>query len=167
MSREKHLKENNMEETEYLALVEKYPALTWNGFGIQIVPDEHLTDSETYLMRRGQLRQCHAEFEYCCQWITDNPELPGKLSSYNWKHRVENWLRGNKMQPDYIPAGVFTLAAIYMGYRVHRKRNSYHARIGEKIVGSSVQNIWRAGKVFVTEYKKLGGYLVSCQQLMS
>jgi hypothetical protein len=85
----------------------------------------------------NELLKSHQEFELCCQWIQDNPDLEGKRNAYHWKHSVENWLRPNNIKPDYISQGVFILAAIYMGYKIHRIKKSTGARIGERGVSGA------------------------------
>lgn len=125
-----------MTKEEYLDLASKHQTLTTNGFGISIDPNRPCGKLQKQLLlekARQDLLNSHQEFEYCCQWIDANPELPGKRNSYHWKHQVEYWLRSNKMNPDYIGEGVFTLAAIYKGYRIHRIRKSTGARIGERV----------------------------------
>lgn len=125
-----------MKYDEYTELIEKHPELTTHGFGITLDPrTPHTTEEREQAWKelRADLFRRHQEFEYCCQYIAQNPDLPGKRIAYHWKHRVENWLQSNKMRPDYIPQGVFILAALHMGYRVHRIRKSDGARIGEKI----------------------------------
>jgi len=71
-----------------------------------------------------------------CDWITRNPELKGRISTYHWKHEVENWLRTDGIKPDYIAQGVFILAAYHLGYKIHRIRGDLGARIGKKEVKS-------------------------------
>jgi hypothetical protein len=63
------------------------------------------------------------------QWIDANPDLPDLQTSYHWKHQVQPWAEKLKLESSYIGEGVFTLAAIYKGYKIHRIKNSTGARI--------------------------------------
>ncbi len=110
----------------------QHPTLTAHGFGVSIDPNRpcgELKKQNLLEQARQELLDAHLPFEYCCQWIDENPELPDKRTSYHWKHQVENWLRANHYNPDYIGEGVFTLAAIYKGYKIHRIQDSTGARI--------------------------------------
>jgi hypothetical protein len=91
-----------------------------------------LAYAQTFEMEREELKRAFREFELTCAWIMGNPELKGRRSAYHWKHQVENWLRTDGIKPDYIAQGVFILAALHMGYRIHRIRGDLGARIGRK-----------------------------------
>jgi hypothetical protein len=95
-----------------------------------------LTYAQTLEMERVELRRAYRLFQLTCDWITRNPELKGMRSAYHWKHQVENWLRTDGIKPDYIAQGVFILAALHLGYKIHRIRGDLSARIGKKEVKS-------------------------------
>jgi hypothetical protein len=125
-----------MNTDEYLKLVEEHPDLTAHGFGAEVDRTMGLTYAETFEMEREALKRAFKEFQLTCDWIMRNPELKGRISAYHWKHEVENWLRTDGIKPNYIAQGVFILAALHMGYRIHRIRGSIGARIGKREVTS-------------------------------
>lgn len=125
-----------MTNQEYQALCSQYPELTIHGFGPSIDPSRKLTSEQVEAIRteaRQELLDAYLPFEYCCQWIDANPELPGNRTSYHWKHQVQLWAERQMLPSSYIGEGVFTLAAIYKGYKIHRIRKSTGARIGKKV----------------------------------
>ena len=106
--------------------------MTIQGFGTSIDPSLRLTPEQAEAIRREarqELLDAHLPFEYCCQWIDANPALPDLQTSYHWKHQVQPWAEGLQLESSYIGEGVFTLAAIYKGYKIHRITNSTGARI--------------------------------------
>lgn len=122
--------------TEYQSLCNQHPRLTIQGFGPSIDPSLRLTPEQVEAIRREarqELLGAHLPFEYCCQWIDENPELPGNRTSYHWKHQVQPWAERQKLPSSYIGEGVFTLAAIYKGYKIHRIRRSTGARIWKRV----------------------------------
>lgn len=125
-----------MTKEQFQALCSQNPDLTAHGFGVSIDPNRPCSAFRKEILReraRQDILDAHLPFEYCCQWIDANPELPGKRSSYHWKHQVQPWAERQKLPSSYIGEGVFTLAAIYKGYRIHRIRWSTGARIGKKV----------------------------------
>lgn len=125
-----------MTNQEYQSLCSQYTELTIQDFGPSIDPSLRLTPEQVEAIRREarqELLDAHLPFEYCCQWTAANPELPGLRTSYHWKHQVQAWAEKQKLPSSYIGEGVFTLAAIYKGYKIHRIRKSTGARIGKKV----------------------------------
>jgi hypothetical protein len=139
-----------MSNQDYIKMVENYQNLTIDGFGIEIEQRTKLTHEEIWDQKRQALKDAHQEFEYCCQWVSDYFDLVWRKSTYHLKHQVENRLRENHMKPDYIPQGVFILAAISMGYKIHRIPDSSGARIGEWVgIPQNLKIRTRPGKLTV------------------
>lgn len=110
-----------MTRNEYLSLIDEYPDLLVNGFGVPQAGN--LSPSafrEAWLREREALKEAQKEFAYCCAYLMEHPELKGRRTSFHWKHVVEEWLRRKKITPDSVPEGVFLLAAYHMGYHVER-----------------------------------------------
>ena len=119
-----------MANEQYIEMIEKYPNLTIEGFGIEVQQGTKLTHQELWDQKRQELKDAHQEFEYCCQWIGDFYDLVPRNGAYHLKHQVEKWLQQKQLKPDYIAEGVFILAAVHSGYRIRRVKHSTGARIG-------------------------------------
>ncbi len=120
-----------MNKEEYLQLIEQHPKLTMYGFGIDHSTPQLMGDGTQFELARQELRDGYQEFLYCCQWIELNPKLSGRETSYNWKHRVSGWLANQNIRANYIGEGIFIIAAIHKGYKIHKMRKSIGVRFSK------------------------------------
>ena len=65
----------------------------------------------------------YPQFEYCVEWIYNNPKFLKKKDPFGKKRNtaalkglVEQWLRAEDVSDHYIPQGAFIIAALSEGY---------------------------------------------------
>ena len=120
-----------MNVEEYLELIEKYPNLTAHGFGTEVNPRSGLSYEETFEKERKDLKKSFNAFCYAWDWFQCQAEVrPGRAACF-WKVDIENDLTDRKINI-YMPQGAVILAALYLGYKVHRIRESVGGRIGKR-----------------------------------
>jgi len=115
-----------MTDDRYLKLIEKYPELTADGFGIEFDKDLNMGYGEQFAMRRQALIDAKDAFIACWDWIESYLLLEKYEATYALKHRVEHWLR-DKGKDMYVPQGAFILAAYFLGMEVERIAGSTNA----------------------------------------
>jgi hypothetical protein len=120
-----------MNNEEYLELIEKYPNLTAHGFGVEVNPRSGLTYKETFEIEREGLKKSYMAFCYAWDWFQSQEYIRPRRAACHWKVDIENDLTDQKINV-YMPQGAVVLAALYLGYKVHRIRGSVGARIGRR-----------------------------------
>ena len=63
---------------------------------------------------RKDLETMQPEVDVCCQFLSQNPNLPANCHSYRHKHMVEYWAQERDLKPTYIPEGAFVAALLSM-----------------------------------------------------
>lgn len=106
-----------MKNTEYLELIEKYPHLTSDGFGVNMDYANGLS-REIFAQEREDLKRQLKNFELCLDWLEKNPHLAGKWNAHYWKDQVQDAYKPSHPGYFHIPRGVFILAALFRGYKV-------------------------------------------------
>ena len=120
-----------MNNEEYLELIGKYPNLTAHGFGVQVDPRSGLSYDETFDIEREALKKSYDAFSYAWDWFQCQECVRPRRAACHWKVDIENDLTYRKINI-YMPQGAVILAALYLGYKVHRIRGSVGARIGKR-----------------------------------
>ena len=97
-------------------VMQEYPRLTSNGF--------ESSKSKDFERDREELRNDLAGFQAACVYLTymkKTPEINMDISSYGYKHRVEN------MGYPYLFNGTFIAAAIHMGFKMDTRPDTPNA----------------------------------------
>jgi len=117
---------------EFCQVIDENPEITTNGFGV--APSENGSPDErmaAFVCERDALQSKYQEFLSCVQWLQENPVIERNRYAYSLKQDVERWVEGSGQKHTWIPEGVFTLAAIFMGYTIRRIPHSTGARFSE------------------------------------
>jgi len=97
-------------------VMKDYPRLTSFGFGS--------FDLKNFERDREELRNDLAGFQAACVYLTymkKTPEINMDISSYGYKHRVED------MGYHYVYNGSFIAAAIHMGFKMDTRPDTPNA----------------------------------------
>ncbi len=117
-----------MEHEEYIQLIEKYPQLTCEGFGVNMDYANGLSHEDYFALRRDELKGEPENFELCLDWLYKHP-IEGKRNAHYWKDRVQFFHKPSHPGYFHIGRGVFILAALYFGLDVRKMRGSTDAWI--------------------------------------
>jgi hypothetical protein len=120
-----------MKKDEFLEILEKYPNLTSEGFGVNMEYSDGFSRKGYFALRRDELKRQLENFELCVDWLDKNPHLEGKRNAHYWKDRVQDAYRRSYPGYFHIPRGVFILAALCRGYEVTRMRGGTDAWVCE------------------------------------
>jgi hypothetical protein len=120
-----------MNNEDYLRLIEVHPDITRHGFGVQVDANSGLTYEETFEIEREALRQSFEAFGYARDWFQCQEYLRPRRATCFWKVDIINDLTSRKIYV-YMPQGAVILAALSLGYKVHRIRRSTGGRIGKR-----------------------------------
>ena len=118
-----------MNTDEYLELIEKYPNLTSEGFGVNMDNANGLSRQAYFSQEREDLKGQLARFELCVEWLEDYPICEGWNAHY-WKDQVQFYYKPDHPGYFHIPRGAFILAALYRGIPVTKMHGSTDAWIG-------------------------------------
>lgn len=73
-----------MKHEEYLELIEKHPAITSHGFGVEIDRTSGMSYRETFDEAREELKQSYPAFEESYEWLSaQEPLKPGRAASHH------------------------------------------------------------------------------------
>lgn len=108
---------------EFQQLVNSHPDLTATGYGIdvQFYPLGTPQYTNRYTSERALLYQLYPQYLNCCDWFETNPKMNfTRRTTYPYKHEAERWLASKNVSDNYIPQGVFILAALSNGYQISK-----------------------------------------------
>lgn len=97
-------------------VMQEYPRLTSNGF--------ESSKSKDFEREREELKNDLAGFQAACVYLTymkKTPEINMDISSYGYKHRVE------ELGYPYLFNGTFIAAAIHMGFKMDTSMDTPNA----------------------------------------
>ncbi len=101
----------------YMKLVNQHPLITATGYGLdEDYIDGTLDYDQKFDYERGYLYTLKPQFDHCIAYLDAHQKLDLDRTTYYHKHEVERWLTGK----DYIPQGVFIIAALSKGYQIKK-----------------------------------------------
>lgn len=117
-----------MTNHEYQALCSQYPALTSEGFGVDMTYAGGKTQQKLFEARRRELMGAVREYNLCSMWLHMNTIENGQNAHY-WKDQVQSEFHPKDGSYFHIPRGVFILAALSRGFKVRKIPESTDAWI--------------------------------------
>jgi hypothetical protein len=111
-----------MTNDEFQTIIEKNPTLTTHGFGVDRGKEDSFFEERKNLCNHYNEALLSEEFLNKCKRTAKPHKSLG--STYSFKHKAEHYAHREKHLEMYIPEGALVLAAIHLGFKMKRKKDS-------------------------------------------